>query len=412
MNSISVSQENKKILVVDDHPLTREMLTFILEAEGYSVDTDENGVKGLQKVKEDNDYSLIITDLEMPEMGGLEFIGEINRENIGLPVIVLSGNNDVTKALKALEIGAYEYVLKDENIENTTSLAVKRVFEKHELKQKNLDLIQKVEIKNKELEVTNLLLKNAIQNLSESGSAISSEKNLLKLLEMIVGKARELTSADGGTLYILEEDGMLHFKIVQSASMNIFLGGTSGDQITFPPVALEKSNVSAFAAIEKKIINIPDVYQNESFDFSGPKNFDKSTGYKTKSMLVLPMVNRDNKVIGVLQLINSKVSYEGMEEEIVSFTKYHEEISNSFACQAAVCLENVINLEKINAKNIAFKRFVPMEFIGMLGKSEVEEVNLGQTTDSEMAVLFSDIRSFTKLSESMKPNETIKFLNH
>jgi len=132
-----------------------------------------------------------------------------------------------------------------------------------------------------------------IKQSTNIGLALSSEKNIDKLLEMIVLEARAMSDADAGTLYILNDEGThLNFKIMQNDTMNIRMGGTSGTEINLPSVPLyldEKpnhSNVSSHVAITGEIINIPDVYEAEGFDFTGPKKYDASTGYRSKSMIV------------------------------------------------------------------------------------------------------------------------------
>ena len=93
--------------------------------------------------------------------------------------------------------------------------------------------------------------------------------------------------------------------------MDTHMGGTSGLEINWPPVELEAdgkpnfANVSSRAALTGEVVDIPDVYTATEFDFSGPKKYDQQTGYRTTSMLVIPMKNHQNDVIGVLQLLNA-----------------------------------------------------------------------------------------------------------
>ncbi len=176
-----------------------------------------------------------------------------------------------------------------------------------------------------------------VKRLTEIGLALSAEKNLDKLLEMILDEARLFTNADAGTLYIKEEK-KLNFKIIQNDSIKIRMGGTSNNSITFPPVALQMSNVSAYVAIKDKSVNIPDVYNSDLFDFTGPKEFDNRTKYRTKSMLVVPMKNHENDVIGVLQLINAKDIQTG---DVIPFPEGFEGLIHSLASQAAVAITNV-----------------------------------------------------------------------
>ena len=176
-----------------------------------------------------------------------------------------------------------------------------------------------------------------IQRLSNIGRALSGERNLNALLETIVNEARNLTLADGGTLYILK-DNLLHFKIVQNESLNINMGGVTGADITFPPLEIKESNVSAYVAIKNISVNIPDVSNYKPFYFTGPKKFDAKTGYRTKSMLVVPLTNHEDEVIGVLQLLNARDVND--KKKVNPFSPDYESLVESLASQAAVAVSN------------------------------------------------------------------------
>lgn len=191
-----------------------------------------------------------------------------------------------------------------------------------------------------------------IRKLTQIGRALSAERSIERLLEMIVQEAREFTGADGGTLYIMSDDETeLQFAIVQTESLSVRMGGTGG-KITWKPVRLIKpdgspnhENVSAHVALTGKTVNIPDVYAAGGFDFRGTRNFDKQTGYRSKSMLVVPMKNHENDIIGVLQLLNARDEKQGV---VASFSAECQELTESLASQAAVALSNnrlIHNLE-------------------------------------------------------------------
>lgn len=146
--------------------------------------------------------------------------------------------------------------------------------------------------------------------LIEVGISLSAETNLDRLLEKIVAFARELTGADGGTLYTVEGD-KLHFKIIQNDSLGIFRGGASGEALSLEPVPMDRSTVSGYAAVTGELVNIEDVYYSDKFDFTGPKRYDQRTGYRSQSMLVVPMRDYEGQVIGVLQLLNAKDAESG-----------------------------------------------------------------------------------------------------
>ncbi len=183
-----------------------------------------------------------------------------------------------------------------------------------------------------------------IRRLTAVGRALSAEKNLDRLLEMILEEAQRLTNADGGTLYLTaDSERELQFAFVRTDSLGLRMGGTGG-RITWPPVALfnadgtpNHANVSAFVALSGKTVNILDVYDAEGFNFQGTRAFDAETGYRSKSMLVVPLRNHENDIIGVLQLLNARKAADG---ETVFFSQESQEITESLASQAAVALTN------------------------------------------------------------------------
>jgi HD-GYP domain-containing protein (c-di-GMP phosphodiesterase class II) len=126
--------------------------------------------------------------------------------------------------------------------------------------------------------------------------------------------------------------------------------GAGGDEIDLPPVALKEENVCAYTAIHKELVNIPDVYNSERFDFSGPVRYDSMTGYHTKSMLVIPMEDAEGNVIGVIQLINKL----NAKNEIVGFTDEDAFILRALGSMAAVSLTNMIYLEEIKHQMQSF----------------------------------------------------------
>jgi HD-GYP domain-containing protein (c-di-GMP phosphodiesterase class II) len=185
---------------------------------------------------------------------------------------------------------------------------------------------------------------NQIRRLAQIGTALSAEKNIDRLLEMIVDEARKFTNADGGTLYIMSDDETeLQFAIIQSDLLKTRMGGTGG-KITWPPIKLRNSNdspnysnVSAYVALSGEVVNIDDVYDAQGFNFEGTKRFDRETGYRSKSMLVVPLRNHENDIIGVLQLLNAKAPVNG---NVINFSQESQEMTLSLASQAAVSLSN------------------------------------------------------------------------
>src|SRR5205807_9921777 len=187
------------------------------------------------------------------------------------------------------------------------------------------------------------------RRLIELGIALSAERNHHRLLETILLGAKELTNADGGTLYLVSEDRReLRFMIMRNDTMNIALGGTTGAPIPFPPVPLRApdggpnyKNVAAAAALGGRTINIADAYDVEKYDFSGMRAFDARTGYRSQSLLTVPLKNHDGEVVGVLQLINAR----SPDGETVPFMSELEPVIEALAGQAAVALDKQMLIE-------------------------------------------------------------------
>ena len=238
----------------------------------------------------------------------------------------------------------------------------------------------------------------AVRRLTEISIALSAELNLDVLLEKIVDYARELTRSDGGTLYLLSDD-QLHGQIAQNDTLDIYQGGTTGEPITVPTVTLEKSNVSAYAALMEKTVEIDDVYDSDEFDFTGPIRFDEINDYRTRSMLVVPMKNHEDSVIGVLLLINATDPKAGT---VTAFPAEAINLIEALASQAAVAITNASLIQE--TKNL-FESLIKVLGVAVDAKSKytgnhvqrVAEFNLvlaqaiNETTDGPFAdVYFSE----------------------
>jgi HD-GYP domain-containing protein (c-di-GMP phosphodiesterase class II) len=202
---------------------------------------------------------------------------------------------------------------------------------------------------------------NQLERLNAIGVALSSEHDNDRLLETILLGAKELTNADGGTLYTVTEEGKLKFEIMRTQSLNIAMGGKTGKAIPFPPLPIYLPDgmpninmVAAYSVINDKTVNIPDAYLTEGFDFSGTHKFDEKMGYRSQSFLTVPMKNHENEIIGVLQLINA---IDTMNGRIVAFSEAHQRLVESLASQAAVALTNK-NL--INGLKDLFESFIKL----------------------------------------------------
>ena len=184
-----------------------------------------------------------------------------------------------------------------------------------------------------------------LEQLNAIGSALSKERDITRLLESILVAAKTITHADGGTLYRVTDDQQeLRFEILRTDSLHIAMGGTSGKPINFPNLPLHDAQgqpndslVAAYAALHNQTVNIADAYTEPNFDFSGTRQFDERTGYRSQSFLAVPMKDHEGDVIGVLQLINAKHPETGA---VVSFSSADQSLAESLASQAAIAITN------------------------------------------------------------------------
>jgi HD-GYP domain-containing protein (c-di-GMP phosphodiesterase class II) len=221
-----------------------------------------------------------------------------------------------------------------------------------------LDLLQERQAF-EQLQVSLARKGDELHELNKIGVALSAERDINKLLELILAKSREITAADAGSLYLVERgkdkdaggDDRLSFELTQNDSVVLPFAKTK--------LPLTETSIAGYAALTGQSVNVADVYNlppGAPYAGSGgaARAFDEKSGYRTKSMLVVPMKDHENKVIGVVQLINKKREAKAVlrpislaDELVVPFTSVDEELVTSLASQAAVALENTMLIRDI-----------------------------------------------------------------
>ncbi len=187
------------------------------------------------------------------------------------------------------------------------------------------------------------------KNIIDIAVALTAEDDINRLLEMILDEALRISTADAGTLYIINEKGShLDFAIVRNRSMGIETG-TGKDKGNFPSVPLytpkgepNMSNISSCAALTGKTFRINDIYNSTRFNFSGPRAYDEKTGYRSVSMLVIPMHNHEGEILGVLQLLNA------ISQDTFKVVPFDDE-AVSIACALASLAGSALNNRQLIA---------------------------------------------------------------
>ncbi len=208
-------------------------------------------------------------------------------------------------------------------------------------------LLQAFQLKNLKHQLD--VQRDRLHELNQIGTALSNERNLDHLLDKILTSSTDITCSDSGSLYLVEtreEEGLesryLRFKWARNMSLEIDFSEFTID--------LNEQSIAGAVALQGKPLNIQDVYEMDpGLPYGFNKSFDQNTGYRSKSMLTVPMKNPKGDVIGILQMINKNIDPEQplslndssvLEAQIQSFTHEDEELLVSLASQAAVAIEN------------------------------------------------------------------------
>ena len=171
-----------------------------------------------------------------------------------------------------------------------------------------------------------------VNKILDMSITLTSEHDYNKILEKIVTCAMDLTNCEGGTLYLFR-DNRLEFMIMRNVDPEVQRRGGKA-----APVEMDEAKVCGYCAIHRTLVNVPDVYaENTDFDFSGPKKYDKMFGCRIMSMLAFPLINHEEKLIGVAQLLNARDE----NNRLIAFTDEHEILIQSLASMAAVSLSNM-----------------------------------------------------------------------
>lgn len=202
-----------------------------------------------------------------------------------------------------------------------------------------------------------------LEQLTELSVELSTNHDISLLLERILKTAKDMTHADGGTLYRISADKKsLCFHISMNDSLGMYQGGSSGKPVDIPDVPLytasgskNLSAVAAYAANAGVSVNIQDVYKVDIFNFSGMREFDETFHYHSQSFLTVPMMDHEHEVIGVLQLINAIDPVTG---ETRAFSNTDQRFIEALASQAAIAITNQRLIQLLEDLFVSFVKLI------------------------------------------------------
>jgi PAS domain S-box-containing protein len=280
-----------KILTIDDEKSIRDAFRNYLEDYDYQVLTAENGGIGLEIFQKEHPH-LVLVDLRMPGIDGIEVLAEIKIQSPNTPVIVISGTGVMSDAVDALRLGAWDFLLKPVDDLSVLRHAVEKGLAHHKLIIENQrhqqELESEVTKRTQELEHANIELQQInkrLRSIVETTKHITAFSRFNRFGSWLLEEFGRHMLATGGSLYLLEKEGL---RLVHALDP-----GHAPEFISYP---LDVESMLNRAIIDGKPTLVKDKKTLEEFSASG------WTGYKDDSLLVFPLPDEDGKTMGILSL--------------------------------------------------------------------------------------------------------------
>ena len=327
--------EKATVLVVDDIPDNLTLMSGVLK-DLYRVKVANSGEAALRIAGSASPPELILLDIMMPGMDGYEVCRRLKAQETtrDIPVIFLTAKTDTESEQMGLELGATDYITKPISPPIVLARVKSQLLVRHAqvlLQRQNQLLDEQVIERTAELDVAS----GKLAKLVEVGLALSRENDRQALLRNILFSGRDIAHAAAGTFYLATENKSLKFAMLTNE------GELPAFEMPLLDAASGKPNdqyVSVHAAVHNKTVLIDDVYAETRFDLSGTKAYSEKSGFRTVSMLTVPMSPGNGEVIGVLQYVNALDPKTGkvipFDPEIVGFVE-------ALAAQSAVTLQNL-----------------------------------------------------------------------
>ncbi|MDM8519675.1 response regulator [Anaerolineales bacterium HSG6] len=344
----------ENVLVIDDRKDNRKFLReYILEPNGYKTIEGAHGIEGL-KMAMDYQPDLIISDIMMPKMGGLELLDTLRQEGVNIPTILMTFHGSEETAVQAFRLGAQNYIIKPFAIEEMLT-AIDRALTESRLREERDELTQTLLGVNQQLEGR----LEELRFLYGIGRSVTSLQDIEPILNRIVEAAVYLTKAEEGSLMLLDPtSGELYLRAARNIgdkrakSFRVKVNDSLAGQVvrTGRPVMIGGSN------------------QDDSFKVM--------TGYFVKALLNVPL-KVGNQVIGVLAINN--------KSEVRAFDQSHLHSLTALANYASIAIENARLYAKVTSEAAESSR--ELEEAIEARNTELQQLNLQLLKTEKLAAL-------------------------
>ena len=365
------------ILLVDDEEVLRESIADFLEDREYRVITAENGYIALELFQQEKP-DLILSDLRMPEMDGLELLEKIGELSPETPFVVVSGTGRISDTVHALQLGAWDYILKPVQDMDIIIHAVEKCFERVQLQRQNRryqdDLEALVWERTAELQKANAHLAtiNArLKKVLQTTKNLSVCTNVVRFGSILLEEFAEHMAAGGGSLYLCEDNGL---RLIDSLDVE--------HVPSFLPYPLPKNSVLKQVMDANKPFLHRNISKNKMVVSSG---WD---GYKDGSMLIFPLKGESSGVIGIITLHNK--SYPPFVEQDLEIGT----ILASYSCETLRAIYATENLRTSESRYRELAEMLPEAVIEtdlhfMVNYVNVRAVELFGYTELEFLTHFN-----------------------
>ena len=329
-----MTTQSEKIIIIDDEKRMCDSLFALLSGDGYSVKTFQNSADAVENIRAEK-VDLVITDIKMPEMDGLDILKVVKEIDDGIPVILMTGYGSLDTAIEAISQGAYDYLLKP--VEFTyLALAVNRALDKRRAELARLRLLE-------ELKLSNLILQSRVGELNalyEAGKSIGSSLNLRELLHQLVVLASTVTEAQVGSIMLLDEQKE-HLTIEAAIGLDEEIVNS-----TRLPIG---ASIAGYVAKTGDALIVKDVEADDRFQRINRER------YGAASLLCVPLKIKNN-ILGVINMANKQSGQ--------AFTESDLRLLTTFASQAAVAVDDAYQFERSRRRLVEFE--ILHEFSGEL----------------------------------------------
>lgn len=370
----------ERILIVDDGRENRDFIQeYILEPNGYQALMAKDGLEGLEMALQQKP-DLILLDLQMPRMDGIEVLQNLDERNAGIPVILMTFHGSEEIAVEVYRLGVRDYVKKPFTVDEML-MAIERSLTEVRLIREKEALTERVLAANRELQ----LRVQELNVLYSVGKKVTSSLKLDEILARIVDAAAQVTHAESGYIYLVEDERLICRAIKRT------------NESQARPVTMEAKDPIASQVIKtgNPVVMTPE-------QLAGHQNGPVSVAYA-------PLLF-NNVIIGVLGVNNAS-------PDSHVFTKHDRALLSTLTDYASIAIENSRNYEALlHTKDQetaqirgSFERLVPPSVVQSV-LSDPDTLELGGKRQ-EISILFADIRGYTTWSEDAPPEKVVEMLN-